>query len=155
MADDLRKLLASMAGEWTGRYRLYLEPGTLTTECDTAATVTPVLDGRFTRIAYDWVVDDEPQLGEFLVAAPGNGERLTASWVDTWHNGDGILFCESAEGTAPPSVIGRYGPPDEPWRWRTAFERHDVDGGDELVITSWNVTPGGDEAVATEARYRR
>ena len=152
MGEDLRKLLASMAGEWTGRYELYLEPGKLTTACETAATVTPVLDGRFTRIAYDWVVDDGGQLGEFLVAAPGGG-RLTASWVDSWHNGDAILFCDTADGADPPSVIGRYGPADDPWQWRTAFELRDDDR--ELVITAWNVTPAGHETVATEARYRR
>ena len=148
---DLREMLASMAGEWTGRYRLYLEPGKLTAESDTSATVAPVLDGRFTRIEYDWTVDDARQLGEFLVGAP-KGERLMASWVDTWHNGDAILFCES-HGDA--SVIGQYGPDDDPWRWRTTFELDDSDGGAELVITAWNITPAGDEAVATEARYRR
>lgn len=146
---DLRGMLASMAGEWRGRYRLYLEPGKLTAESDTTATVTPVLDGRFTRIAYDWTVDDSPQLGEFLVAAPGN-ERLTASWVDTWHNGDGILFC-SSDGAD--TVIGQYGPDDEPWRWRTHFALEDATA--ELVITAWNITPAGEAAVATEARYRR
>ena len=145
---DLRGMLASMAGEWRGRYRLYLEPGKLTAESDTTATVTPVLDGRFTRIAYDWTVDDARQLGEFLVAAPGNA-RLTASWVDTWHNGDAILFCES---DGPDAVLGRYGPDDDPWRWRTTFA---VEEGGELAITAWNVTPSGEAAVATEARYRR
>ena len=138
-----------MVGEWTGRYRLYLEPGQLTTECDTSATVTSVLDGRFVRIAYDWTVDDTRQLGEFVVAAP-SGDRLMASWVDTWHNGDGILFCPS-DGSG--GVVGQYGPDDDPWRWRTAFEVRD--GGAELAITAWNITPAGDEAVATEARYRR
>ena len=148
-APSTRELLASMVGEWTGRYRLSLEPGTITAESDTAATVTPVLDGRFVRITYDWVVDDSRQLGEFLVAAPG-GDHLTASWVDTWHNGDGILFCRS-DGAR--GVIGQYGPDEDPWRWRTTFEVRD--GGAELAITARNVTPAGDEAVATEARYRR
>ena len=146
---DLRDLLTKMAGEWTGRYRLYLEPGTLTEESDTQASVTPALDGRFTRIAYDWTVDGQRQLGEFLVAAPGD-ERLTASWVDTWHNGDGILFCPS-DGAG--GVIGQYGPDDDPWRWRTAFVLDEA--GAELVITAWNITPSNEEAVATEARYRR
>ena len=150
MGDDLRDLLASMVGEWTGRYRLYLEPGELTSESDTSATVTPVLDGRFTRIAYDWTVDEARQLGEFLVAAPG-GDRLTSSWVDTWHNGDAILFCRSVDDGV--GVIGQYGPDDDPWRWRTTFELHA--GGAELAVTAWNITPAGEEAVATEARYRR
>ena len=146
---DLREMLASMVGEWTGRYRLYLEPGALTAESDTVATVTTALDGRFVRIAYDWTVDEARQLGEFLVAAPG-GKRLMASWADTWHNGDGILFCGS-DGTD--AVIGQYGPDDDPWHWRTTFELRE--GGAELAITAWNITPTGEEAVATEATYRR
>lgn len=144
-----RELLASMVGEWTGQYRLYLQPGTLTAESDTSATVAPVLDGRFVRITYDWIVDGGRQLGEYLVASPG-GDLLTASWVDTWHSGDAILFCRS-DGAA--GVIGQYGPDEDPWQWRTTFELRD--GGAELAITAWNVTPGGDEAVATEASYRR
>ena len=146
---DLRELLASMVGEWRGRYRLYLEPGQLTSESETAASITPVLGGRFVRITYDWTVDDGLQLGEFLLAAPGS-ERLTASWVDSWHNGDTIMFCRS-DGDA--SVVGQYGDEGEPWRWRTAFELRD--GGAELAVTAWNISPGGEEAVATEARYRR
>ena len=149
MGDEMRDLLASMVGEWTGRYRLYLEPGKLTSESVTSASVSPALDGRFTRIAYDWIVtpDDARQVGEFLVGAPGG--RLSASWVDTWHNGDAILFCPpAADGRG---VLGQYGPDEDPWRWRTTFEV--VDGS--LSITAWNITPAGEEAVATEARYER
>lgn len=144
---DLRELLTSIVGEWSGQYRLWLQPGELTSESATSAVVTPVLDGRFLRITYDWSVEEDQQHGEYLVGAPGDA-RLTASWVDSWHNGDEIMFCRS-DGT---TVLGEYGPAEEPWGWRTAFERR---GDGELVITAWNISPAGDEAMATEARYRR
>lgn len=148
MTEDLRELLASVVGEWSGHYRLWLEPGKLHAESGTTATVTPVLDGRFVRIAYDWTVDDALQRGEFLLAAP-EGKHLTASWIDTWHSGGDILLCPS-DGAA--TVIAEYGPTDEPWRWRTGFELRD-DGS--FVITAWNITPAGEEGLATEAIYRR
>ena len=146
---DPGEILSTLVGSWRGTYRLWLEPGVLHTECPTEATGVAVLGGRFTTLRYTWTVDGEGQEGEFLLAAPDDGRHLQAAWIDTWHNGSGILFC-SPDGAG--AVVGTYGPAEEPWRWRTAIE---VTGPDAIVVTAWNITPHGDEAMATQATYER
>jgi len=75
------------------------------------------------------------------------------AWIDTWHTGHLMMFCTGEAGAGEAAeVLGSYGPPEEPWGWRT---RVDLRSPDELVITAWNVLPGGLEAKATEAAYAR
>ena len=143
-------MFEAMAGSWAGTYRLWLEPGKLRTECDSTLRGEPVGGGRFVRAAYDWTDtggDGGAQSGEFLLACPA-ADRWEVSWVDTWHSGDGIFLC-----TGPPgAVTTTYGEPDQQWGWRTEFELPEPD---QLVIRAYNITPSGEEALATEADYRR
>lgn len=149
-----RELLESLVGRWTGTYRVWLQPSEIHTECRSSLEVTPVLGGRFVRGEYDWLTGTEGsaerdgQLGSFLLGRNGEAEWQMA-WVDSWHNGDSIMF---ATGGPAPLVTGTYPTGAEPWSWRTEF---DVVEPDHLVITAYNISPGGDEERATEADYRR
>ena len=143
--------LSTFAGSWTGTYRLWLEPGVLRCEGPTALVGRTVLDGRFVALDYDWTDVDGPQSGSMLVGCTSEGV-WQVSWIDTWHMGTGILFCEGRPG-AGPDVLGSYGPAEEPWGWRTRLDL--APAGDGLTITAWNVTPAGEEAKATEATYTR
>jgi hypothetical protein len=145
---DPREMIAALVGEWEGTYRLWLEPGVLRTESPTRCSGRPVLDGRFVALDYDWTDGEDPQLGSMLLGCTDEG-RWELAWVDTWHMGTSMMFCA---GGPTAEVLGSYGPPDEPWGWRTRF---DLGSPDQLVITAWNITPAGDEAKATEASYRR
>lgn len=138
-----------MVGDWEGTYLLWLRPDELTSESPTHAAVRPVLGGRFVGYDYEWAVNGEPQQGSMLVGCTAAGV-LQAAWVDTWHNGDDIMFCASSAAVA--SVSGEYGPPEERWRWRTEYL---MPSDDDLVITAWNIMPDGREGRATEATYRR
>ena len=60
-----RDLIAGLMGDWSGTYRLWLEPGTLRTEGPTRCT-GPVLDGRFVALDYEWTDLDGPQLQALL-----------------------------------------------------------------------------------------
>ena len=133
------ELLAALVGEWSGTYRLWLEPGELRTETPTRCTGRPVLDGRFAALDYDWIDADGPQLGSMLLGCSEDGEWQMA-WVDSWHTGTSIMYCV---GGPEADVVGTYGPQ---WGWRTRF---DLASPNEMVITAWNITPAGDEAKAT------
>jgi hypothetical protein len=141
------QLLELLAANWSGTYRLWLEPEVLRVQGDSSCTGRRLFGGRFVALEYDWTDLDGPQSGSMLLGCADDGTWQMA-WIDTWHNGNSITF---STGTAAIDVLCSYGPPDEPWGWRTTF---DV-SPEELVITAWNVTPGGEAAKATEAAYRR
>ena len=86
-----RDLIAALVGDWSGTYRLWLEPGTLRTEGPTHCTGRTVLDGRFVALDYDWTDLDGPQQGSMLLGRTDEGTWQMA-WVDTWHTGTSILF---------------------------------------------------------------
>lgn len=149
-----RDVLSALPGTWQGEYRVWLEPTKLYTECASTLEITPVLSGRFVSGVYDWLAGNtegapgDPQEGFFLLGRNGEAEWQMA-WTDSWHNGDSIMW---STGGPDLRVKGSYPTGAEPWFWRTEFE---MEAADELVITAYNISPGGDEDRATEARYRR
>ena len=157
---DGRALLGEMVGEWQGRYRVWLEPPTVYTDCRSMLHVESLLDGRFVSGDYEWssgetpakgdvpAVEGESQSGSFMLGRSGSGEWQLA-WVDSWHNGHSIMF---ATGGPQPKVTGTYSGDGETWSWRTEFEMREPD---HLVITAYNIAPDGREEMATEGDYRR
>ena len=152
---DERELLDGMVGEWQGTYRVWLEPPAIYTECASTLHVEPMLKGRFVSGDYDWISgataeapsEGEPQTGSFMVGRAGSQWQM--AWVDSWHNGDSIMFCT---GGPEPKVTGTYAGVDQPWSWRTEFELPEPD---HLVITAYNIAPDGREEMATHGDYRR
>jgi hypothetical protein len=142
-----KDFLNNLIGDWDGNYKLWLEPGVLTAESHSRATTREVLHGRFAQIEYDWSVDGEEQRGVMLLGRNGEGVYQMA-WLDSWHNGDSIMFCI---GGPELNVLGYYGSEDDPAGWRTEIV---VPDRDHLVITAYNIWQGA-EARATEARYER
>ena len=154
-----RDLLSGMVGQWQGIYRVWLEPPAVYTECGSMLHIEPLLKGRFVSGDYEWssgakpegkepAVEGEPQSGSFMLGQAGEAKWQMA-WVDSWHNGDSILFCT---GGPEPKVTGTYSGGEEIWSWRTEFELRDPD---HLVITAYNIAPDGKEEIATEGDYRR
>jgi hypothetical protein len=146
--------LSQLAGGWTGISRLWLEPDTLTDQSPVVGNIQLILDGRFALYLYQGAIQDEPQHGLFTFGYNTLLDRYEASWVDSWHNNTAIMFCTGSATDHGFSVLGSYpdpnGGPD--WGWRTEVELVDAD---HLVITAYNISPEGGEAMATEARLTR
>ena len=143
--------LGDLVGRWSGTYEVWLRPGELHSSSPSSAEGTSVLggSGAFVRLSYSWTSEGAPQSGEYLLAVPGGA--LQAAFVDTFHTGEEILFHRAVEGD-PSSCLTSYGPPSEPWGWRTQVL---LPSPDRLEVRAWNITPDATEGLATEALYDR
>jgi hypothetical protein len=145
--------LAQLAGNWKGKSKLWLEPDTLAGEASIVGTIQIILDGRFALFLYQSTIEGEAQHGMFTFGYNTELDRYEASWVDSFHTNTSIMFCTGSEKENGFSVLGSYpdptGGPD--WSWRTEVERNE----NELVITSYNISPEGGEAKATEITLKK
>ena len=150
--------LLGLAGTWQATYELRGDPS-FDSDTPSTATVAPLLGGRFVRIEYTWDEADVlrehgPQSGLLIVGHDAATDRVTVVWLDSWHNGERTAVCD---GSLLPNggvdVFTTYpGGPDSPdWGWRTVIEPAE----DSWLLTMFNVTPAGDEALAVRAAYRR
>jgi hypothetical protein len=146
--------LAQLAGNWKGTSKLWLEPDKLTDESSIAATIQLILEGRFALYLYQSSIEGEPQHGMFTFGYNTTLEQFEASWVDSFHNNTGIMFCIGAEKEKGFSVSGSYpdptGGPD--WSWRTEVELAERDS---LIISGYSIDPEGREAKALEMTLKK
>ncbi|HEX9952961.1 MAG TPA: DUF1579 family protein [Rubricoccaceae bacterium] len=147
----LHGLLAAR-GLWRGTNRLH-DP-TTGAPADTPATavVTPVVGGRFWRIAYTWIYQDRPQEGELFVGYQAEAGVATVHWADTWHTSDTVMACEGTAGDdGVVDVAGSYPAPSGPdWGWRIVVEPV---GRESLRVVMHTVSPEGEVYPAVETTY--
>jgi hypothetical protein len=147
------KFLTQLAGNWTGSSKLWLEPNKLADDALIVGSVQIILDGRFALFLYQSSIDGEAQHGMFTFGYNTTLEQYETSWVDSFHNNTGIMFCNGMAKENGFYVTGSYpdptGGPD--WSWRTEVQLN----GNQLIITAFNITPEGEEAKATEMTLTR
>lgn len=143
--------LSAAAGLWIGSNTLH-NPNTGQPETtDSTVRIEPVLGGRFHRLAYTWSCQGKPQSGEMLIGL--DGDLVTASWVDTWHQGKRILSCTgSAPSTGRVEVRGMFpAPPGPDWGWTI-----DLDVAPARLAMTMNChSPDGTSIPAVEASWVR
>jgi len=154
--EGLHYGLAQMAGEWEGTAYTWFEPGVIADESPARGTIRVVLDGRFLLHEYKGQFGGKPLEGIAIYGYDLNTGAFQSAWADSFHMGTGILFSSQKKTEGPFSVYGTYTAMqqgrEEEWGWRTDLQ---LEAPDRLVITSYNIEPGGPEVKANEIRYRR
>jgi hypothetical protein len=143
-------LFAKLPGRWRGIARVWFEPGVLADESPVEGEMRLRQGGTFLEWAYRGALQGKPIEGAALVGHFGTRRRFEVAWTDSFHMGQGILFSTGSATAKGFSVLGHYpdGQDGPDWGWRTELA---IEGPDHVVWRAWNVTPDGDEALATEA----
>lgn len=149
------KALAAMAGDWQGTTRVWFEPDKPPAiEVSQEGTLRSVLGGRFLLHEYRYGEGEQAGEGIAFYGLHLDEQSFEAAWIDTFHTGTSILFSTAADDGSGFKALGSYGDGrgGARWGWRTEIA---LPSADALVITMFNIEPGGSEARALETQYRR
>ena len=142
--------LTACAGTWQGISTLQDPHSGTPLASESTLTITPILLGRFLRVAYTWDYLGDPQEGEFIIGLHGDTGNLTAHWIDTWHMADKGMICTGQASEDDLSLLGSYpAPPGPDWGWRTIIRPSE----DSVHVVMLNVPPGLTGELAVEATY--
>jgi len=146
--------LAAMAGNWEGRFRLWFEPGKPADESVQRGTIRLVGRGRFLLHEYEGRCSGEPFEGVALWSYHLDEDAFECAWGESFGTGTSIMFSTGRVEDGRFGALGSYGTGagGERWGWRTEVSQPDAE---HLDIRMFNITPGGEEALAVEVNYRR
>ncbi len=143
--------LKQLEGTWKGTTRVWFEPGSDPDVSECNGTMKSILGGRFLLHEYTGSLQGKPIEGMAVFGYSIGDEKLQCAWVDSFHNGTAIMFSQNHTPGLPYSVLGSYG--KEPaWGWRTVIT---AEGNNKLIITMFNIEPGGPDEKAVETIYER
>ena|SRR5688572_14121516 len=152
LESGMHHFLMSLEGKYSGITKVWFEPGVQGDESPCSGTLRSVLDGRFLLHEYEGSLQGKPIQGIALYGCSLGDNKLQTAWVDSFHNGTAIMFSENESISGPYSVLGHYG--SEPrWGWRTVINR-DTEK-DKIIITMYNIAPGGNDEKAVETIYEK
>ncbi len=144
-----------LAGEWHGinlLYTTWIEENPVT-ESDSFCSISMRASGKFLKIEYDWVYENEKQDGLLLIGSEKDSDEAQAIWIDSWHMNNKFMVCDGNYAGNSILIKGFYQVPNHPdWGWRTDIVFSDEDS---FKIVMYNVSPEGEEDLAVEAIYKR
>ncbi|GAB3263073.1 hypothetical protein GCM10027586_19890 [Kineococcus gypseus] len=126
----------ALVGDWSGTNAFRLMPGDPPHEAPATARVSTAAGGHLALVAYAWHhPDDGPQDGLLVVAGTGEGDAVSATWADSWHQQPATMALTGRRTADGVVLEGRYG---GDWTWRTEL-RTSPGGG--LLLRMDNVVP--------------
>jgi len=148
--------LSQLAGEWEGITKTWFEPGKLADESPAKGKIRSILGGRFVINEYQGSVQGKPLEGISIYGYDMNEEKFQCAFVDSFHNGTTIMLQNGEERSDKFSALGHYNYIVSPteiqtWGWRTEI---DIVDKDKFIISIYNITPGGKEALGIETVYK-
>lgn len=149
------KQLSALAGEWQGSTKTWFEPDKVHDESPAHGTIKPLLGGRFLLHEYKGSFEGKPLEGFAIIGFHLLSGTFQCAWIDSFHMGTGILFSESTPTENLFSALGHYGNWEgfpEKWGWRTVINMQDENN---MTITAYNISPEGEEQIATQTEYKR
>lgn len=148
--------LSKLSGEWGGYTSVWFGPDTLADHSPVQGSIRPILDGRFMLHEYKGSFGGEPLEGLAIIGYHLALEKYQMAWIDSFHNGAAMMFCDGNKADEKLRVLGSYAyvTPEQvqDWGWRTEIE---MKSDDELIITAYNISPEGEEVKATETVYMK
>ncbi|MEJ7589678.1 MAG: DUF1579 domain-containing protein [Ferruginibacter sp.] len=148
--------LAKLAGTWEGMATTWFEPDKIADQSPVSGSMRLILDGRFILHEYKGSFTGKPLEGMAIYGYHLELKKFQGAWIDSFHNGSAIMFSEGTRSGEQLKMLGSYAyvtpEAEQHWGWRTEIE---IIQEDEVKITAYNISPGGDEAKATETVYKK
>ena len=87
----MHELLAQDIGTWQGKTTMWMAPGTEPMTSDCTSTITPMMDGRFTKVE---MAGEMPGMGAYSGVGIYGFDNVSQEFVSTWidNHGTGIMF---------------------------------------------------------------
>ena len=154
LASGQHKKLHELIGEWQGNTKTWFEPGDPVDESPMQGTIKPLFDGRFVLHEYKGSFQGKAFEGIAIYGYNISSQRFQSAWIDTFHMGTGIMFSEGNKGDTYKATGHYESSPENPelWGWRTEIASSNEN---EIILTAYNISPGGEESKATETIYKR
>ncbi len=151
-----REKLAKLAGNWKGLAKVWFEPGEPVDTSKAEGTIRPVMGGKWMLFEYKGSFQGKPLEGLAILGFHNALKRFEFAWIDSFHTYPGIMFSEGQRDVDRFSALGSYAyvtpETEQHWGWRTEFE---LQNDNSLVVTAYNISPEGEESLATQAVYKR
>ncbi len=146
--------LNQLIGEWEGSTKTWFEPDKLTDESPWRGKMYPILNGRFIAHEYHGSLQGKPFEGFAIYGYDLSSDTFQCTWVDSFHMSTAMMFSEGKPVNNGFSVLGSYNVPgmNQRWGWRTEIEPVNEN---QIIITSYNISPQGEEAKGIETIYHR
>jgi hypothetical protein len=148
------EMLASIAGDWTFKNRMWMNPAAPPTESTGTVTYTTLLGGRYVQGQYRGDMMGTPFEGVGLMGYNNTSQRFEATWVD---NMDTMIMYMTGQYDAATKTLTYTGQMDDPVKPGTTVKVREVVRlvSPDAHVMEWYETRNGKEVKTMEVTYNR